>query len=71
MDYRDIRTDRREHTMPLLPGKSNIGTNIKTEQAAGKPYTQALAIALNVAGAKIKGKIARTKGNFKKKGKKS
>lgn len=38
--------------MPLLKGKKNIGKNIKTEEAAGKPYNQALAIALNVAGMK-------------------
>lgn len=36
--------------MPLLKGKANIGKNIKTEEAAGKPKRQALAIALNVAG---------------------
>ena len=35
--------------MPLLPGKAGIGTNIKTEVAAGKPRKQAIAIALNVA----------------------
>lgn len=35
--------------MPLLPGKSNIGRNIQTEQAAGKPHDQAIAIALDVA----------------------
>ena len=35
--------------MPLYPGKSNIGRNIKTEEKAGKPYRQALAIALNTA----------------------
>jgi len=34
---------------PLLKGKKNIGTNIKTEMAAGKPQRQAVAIALNVA----------------------
>lgn len=42
--------------MPLLPGKKNIGTNIKTEEGAGKPPKQAIAIALSVArksGAKI------------------
>jgi hypothetical protein len=38
-----------EWFMPLLPGKSNIGPNIKTEQGAGKPYKQALAIALSTA----------------------
>lgn len=34
--------------MPLLPGKQNIGRNIETEQAAGKPHEQAIAIALSV-----------------------
>jgi hypothetical protein len=35
--------------MPLQSGKKNIGHNIKTEQEAGKPHKQAIAIALNVA----------------------
>ena len=35
--------------MPLLAGKKNIGKNIKTEQAAGRPHKQAVAIALSVA----------------------
>jgi len=35
--------------MPLLGGRKNIGKNIKTEMAHGKPYRQALAIALDVA----------------------
>lgn len=42
--------------MPLLKGKKNIGKNIKTEMAHGKPKKQAIAIALNIArkgGAKI------------------
>jgi len=42
--------------MPLLKGKKNIGKNIETEQNAGKPHRQAVAIALNIArksGAKI------------------
>jgi len=44
--------------MPLKKSKSKkaIGMNIKTEEAAGKPKKQAIAIALNVArksGAKI------------------
>ncbi len=43
--------------MPLLPGKKNVGKNIKTEErVANKPHKQAIAIALNVArksGAKI------------------
>lgn len=38
--------------MPLLPGKQNIGRNIKTEERAGKPKRQATAIALRVAGVK-------------------
>ena len=36
--------------MPLLKGKKNIGTNIRTEMAHGKPRKQAIAIALHVAG---------------------
>jgi hypothetical protein len=40
--------------MPLTKGKKNIGKNIKTEMAHGKPRKQALAIALNVAGVKPK-----------------
>ena len=44
--------------MPLVKNASKkaIGENIKTEEAAGKPKKQAVAIALNVArksGAKI------------------
>ncbi len=35
--------------MPLMPGKKHVGTNIKTEERAGKPHKQALAIALAVA----------------------
>jgi len=35
--------------MPLLKGKKNIGRNIETEIAAGKPRKQAIAIALSVA----------------------
>jgi hypothetical protein len=34
--------------MPLLKGKKNIGKNIKTELAHGKPKKQAIAIALSV-----------------------
>lgn len=34
--------------MPLYKGKANVGRNIKTEIAAGKPRKQAIAIALNV-----------------------
>ena len=40
--------------MPLLKGKENIGTNIRTEEAAGKPHKQALAIALSTAYGKKK-----------------
>jgi hypothetical protein len=50
--------------MPLLPGKKNISRNIKTEQAAGKPHKQAVAIALDVArrsGAKIAAKAIKYK----------
>jgi len=35
--------------MPLKKGKKNIGNNIKTEMAHGKPRKQAIAIALSVA----------------------
>lgn len=47
--------------MPLIKSASKkaIGENIKTEEAAGKPQKQAVAIALNVArksGAKIPSK---------------
>lgn len=35
--------------MPLYKGKKNIGRNIKTEMAHGKPRKQAIAIALSVA----------------------
>ena len=35
--------------MPLLKGKSEIGHNVKTEEAAGKPKAQAVAIALKTA----------------------
>lgn len=47
--------------MPLKKGKKNIGKNIKTEIAAGKPRKQAIAIALNVAG-KSKKKTVKKKG---------
>ena len=44
--------------MPLMKGKSKkaISRNIRTEKAAGKPQKQAVAIALNVARGKKKGK---------------
>ena len=35
--------------MPLLPGKANIGNNIKEMEKAGHPYNQALAAALHKA----------------------
>jgi hypothetical protein len=38
--------------MPLLKGKKNIGKNIETEMAHGKPRKQAIAIALDVVGRK-------------------
>lgn len=42
---------KEEKEMPLLKSKSKeaIGENIKTEQEAGKPHKQAIAIALNTA----------------------
>jgi hypothetical protein len=42
--------------MPLFKGRANIGRNIKTEIAAGKPRKQAIAIALSVAGESKKSK---------------
>jgi hypothetical protein len=50
--------------MPLKGGKKNIGANIKTEMAEGKPQKQSVAIALNVArksGAKVPKKPAAKK----------
>lgn len=35
--------------MPLLPGKKNIGRNVKMEESHGKSKPQSLAIAMNVA----------------------
>jgi hypothetical protein len=35
--------------MPLLPGKANIGHNIKKEMEAGRSRSQAIAIAMDVA----------------------
>ena len=35
--------------MPLYNGKENIGRNIKTEMAHGKPQKQVVAIAMDVA----------------------
>lgn len=42
--------------MPLKKGKKNIGKNIETEMSKGKPYKQALAIALSTAKVKKKKK---------------
>ena len=36
--------------MPLLKGKKNIGRNIKELESTGRKPSQAIAIALNVAG---------------------
>lgn len=35
--------------MPLMPGKKQIGANIKELESAGRPYQQSLAIALKTA----------------------
>ena len=35
--------------MPLLPGKKNVGKNIKELKASGRPQKQAVAIALSTA----------------------
>lgn len=35
--------------MPLLPGKKNIGRNIKEMEASGHPANQSIAAALNKA----------------------
>ena len=35
--------------MPLLPGKANVGRNIKEMEASGHPRDQSIAAALNVA----------------------
>ena len=45
--------------MPLLKGKKNVGRNIKTEEGAGKPRKQAIAIALSKAGLARKRKKGR------------
>lgn len=52
--------------MPLHEGSSRetIGENIKIELAAGKPYAQAIAIALHKAG-KSKEKYARKDGKHR------
>lgn len=48
--------------MPLYGGKKNVGKNIQTEIAYGKPRKQAIAIALNVA-RKSGASIPKRKGN--------
>jgi hypothetical protein len=40
---------QQDKKMPLLPGKKNIGHNIKAEESVGKPKKQAIAIALSKA----------------------
>lgn len=47
--------------MPLLKGKRNIGRNIRTEEKAGKPRKQAIAIALREAGIERVKKVRRGK----------
>lgn len=47
--------------MPLAKGKKNIGKNIETEMAHGKPRKQAIAIALDVAGQSKKKKKGKGK----------
>jgi len=49
--------------MPLYKGEQNIGRNIKTEMAHGKPRNQAIAIAMSVAG-KSRKKRKRNPGNY-------
>ncbi len=51
--------------MPLFAGKKNIGKNIETEMAHGKPKAQAVAIALNVAGKSKKKKVVHVKAKKK------
>lgn len=53
--------------MPLLKGRKNIGANIRTEEAAGKPRRQAIAIALSVAGRGRTSPVARRPAQTKKK----
>jgi hypothetical protein len=58
----------RRMMMPLLPGKQNIGRNIKEMEATGRPYRVARAAALRTAYGKPKKKA---KKKPKKKAKKS
>lgn len=53
--------------MPLLPGRENIGKNIKELISSGRPKDQAIAIALDTArksGAKIPKRKKRTKKRY-------
>lgn len=50
--------------MPLFKGKKNMGRNIKTEMAEGKPQKQAVAIAYREAGEKKAPAISSKKGGF-------
>lgn len=52
--------------MPLFKGEKNIGRNIKTEMAHGKPRKQAVAIALDVARRGEAKKETRTRRKTKK-----
>jgi hypothetical protein len=51
---------------PLKPGKKNIGANIRKLKEEGRPQSQAIAIALDVAGEGKADKKAKTKGTDKK-----
>lgn len=55
--------------MPLLPGKKNIGNNIREMEASGHPYDQARAAALRKAYGKPK-KKGKKNGKRKRKTKK-
>lgn len=48
---------RQGDEMPLFTGKKNIGKNISTEEEAGDPRKQAIAIALS----KVRGKKPKAK----------
>ena len=54
--------------MPLVKSKSPaaVGENIKTEEAAGKPAKQALAIALSVQDKAIGGRRAKIQAEYEK-----
>lgn len=54
--------------MPLLPGRENVGKNIKELIASGKSRDQAIAIALDYA--KKRGKMRDKKHSSKKGGRK-